>query len=174
MVRGHINNSYFQLYILLATQTKESTHFRKYGESIADDLNMAYSTEADREEVFACLPEQRSHERSHDIPHCSNFSFMHQSEFPRMGSWLSWNRCASQQIPEFNTTKMLYEFHLGNRASDPDESALQFDQLEEAGTAATPQAQLKKLKEAGGGIPLAYKLMQAALLQLVTLLLRGV
>jgi hypothetical protein len=127
---------------------------------------MPFRTSADKQAVFDSLIDLRSRQSHHDIPHSAKWSFTGQAEFAKMGSWFSWHRGASQQIPEFHATKMLFESHLSADVEDPDIEC-DFEDLANVSKSASPQEELRKLRAVGGGLSLAYKIMTSVLLHIV-------
>ena len=136
------------LELFLLSCDKNSKYFTKYGERIADELNMDFQTGEDRQRVFDVLPNVRSKApRSEDIPHASCWSFTAAPPESKAGSWFAWNLAASTQIPEFSAGKMLYGFHTDgpDAPQDPDDAEFGFDQLESLGRSKTPQEEIRKM-----------------------------
>ncbi len=144
------------LNIFLATQDIHGELFGRYGWKIAQDMQMPYDSESDKQAVFD------------NLCHVAG-SFTKQLEICKLGRWFSWNQCARQQMPEYHTMKMLLEHHLADQ-QDPDNDATAFDDLLAATRAKTPAAELAKLKSATGGLGLCHKLMTMQLLQHVRIL----
>ena len=112
---------------------------------------MPFSTDDQQQKVFDEVPVRlRSWSQSLDLP--------------KMARWLSWNRTARQQIPEFWATKMLFEWHLEGAAKDPDDLSCKFDDLKKAATAKSSREELNLLKKSNGGIPLGFRLMSSVML----------
>ncbi|CAE8673040.1 unnamed protein product, partial [Polarella glacialis] len=137
--------------VFLATEDIHSEIWRKYSDRIGLDLGMPSSSDDDHQALFEAVA---------SLP-----SFHHKLYFPKLGRWLSWNNSAHEYMSEFSATKMLFEHHLGEQP-DPDEIStfnVDRDSILAAGRAANPRAELAALKNASGGLALAYKLMSADL-----------
>ena len=74
------------------------------------------------------------------------------------------------QIPEFHACKMIFEWHIGDTARDPDLAAVQFDDLKKASTAKSSRAEIQILHSASGGIHLCYRLMSTMMLVMVKII----
>jgi hypothetical protein len=141
----------------VATETADSTIFRKHMDRIARDVRLPCGTLEEREQLFHQLPQILG-------------SFVRSESLSKLGRWFSWHACAEQQLPEYWAAKMLYEHHL-SAENDPDDDPVAFEDLEAAARAKTPFAELMQLKAANGGLRLAYKLMTHQLWQHAQLLL---
>ncbi len=135
----------------LAEQSTDGAPWHKYGERIAHDAGLPWDTEEDRQRVWASLPDIAG-------------SFCQAREICKLGRWFSWNDCAKQQLPEYWAGKMIYEWFLAT-TQDPDDSPVTFDNLDAAARAKTPYTELRALKQANGGLKLAYRLMTTGLCQ---------
>ena len=137
----------------LSRHTINSPLFQKYLARIGQELDMPTGTEKEQLEIMRRLRELRS--------------FRKRLQQSKLGRWFSWNGCAHENMPEFSATNMVLEHHLlqqGGGLEDPDDSRVAFDDLQKAAKAPTPQAELSRLRSAGGGLRPAYKLMSADLL----------
>ena len=138
------------LNIFMQTETARGKYFAKYGERIASSLGMPFQTDAERQALFDSLPALASRQTAEpdDLPRSSCWSFTQAPPAPKLGSWFAWNRTASSQLPEFDAGKMILEFWLDGRDAppDPDDSAVQFHELEKLGKAKTPQETLRRMK----------------------------
>ena len=152
------------LNVFMATHTSTSPIFLKYGPRIAEDLSMPFQTQEDRENVFQSLHCLSSHETGEDLPKGAGWSWDTASEFPKMGSWFSWNRVANSQLKEWWLSKMSLEDHVhscGDQDIDLDELNLP---AVDGAVVNDPVAELRKLKMSGSGLPLAEKLMTSDVL----------
>jgi len=139
------------LQVFLATTDIYSDIWCKYKHQIGVDLNMPSSSDDESQALFEAVA---------SLP-----SFHHKLSFPKLGRWLSWNNSAHEYMPEFTATKMLFEHHLGNQPDPDDMSTFNTDRdsIIAAGRAVNPRAELAALKNASGGLALAYKLMSSDL-----------
>ena len=103
-----------------------------------------------------------------DLPKVARWSFAQTPEFSKLSSWFHWNKAGKSQLAEFWATKMLYEFRESHKGAvaDPDDDPVDFADLKEAGKVRDPKKQLRAMRAATGGIPLAYKLMNTQLYEM--------
>ena len=130
---------------------------QKYGHLIAKDFNMPFVSDTHKQAVWDEIPIRLR-------------SFKEAMELPKMSRWLSWNSSAETQIPEFHACKMIFEWHIGDTARDPDLAAVQFDDLKKASTAKSSRAELQILHSASGGINFCYRLMSTMMLVMVKII----
>ena len=135
----------------LATQDTGSEIWKKYGPLIAEDYQMPWGTPEQEVAVWQRLCSLRSHTRG--------------LETVKLGRWFSWNATASQLLSEFHASQMLLEAHLDNHGQDQAEGE-DFDDLQRAAAPAASRSDLiAKVKQAGGGLSLTYRLMSSRLLE---------
>ena len=109
---------------------------------------MPTSTAAEQDDLHAFHPDLRTIET--------------RPEESKQGRWFSWNASAHPHLREFIATKMIIEEMLnvpGASFQDPDDARVKFDDLSGACKANSPQRQLSKLRQHGGGFQLCYRLM---------------
>ncbi len=141
----------------LATHDCESELFEKYACKIAEDFGMPppAPSRGELEAVWCRL--------------CTLNSFTKHADIVKLGRWFSWNSAAHSQMCEFHAAKMLYEAFLKDSAN-PDSDEIAFDDLKAAASRKSVAADLRKLRSAGGGLALAWRLMSSQLLQCVKIL----
>ena len=128
--------------------TIDSPRFQKYLPQLATEFSMPSTT---RDEQQCILDSVVALE-----------SFRTRGAECKLGRWFSWNGAARANLNQFSAQKMVIEDYLdgpGSGLVDPDNEATAFDDLNAAAGARTPHAQLQKLRESGGGLQLAYKMM---------------
>jgi len=128
--------------------TIDSARFQKYLPQLATEFSMPSTT---RDEQQCILDSVVALE-----------SFRTRGAECKLGRWFSWNGAARANLNQFSAQKMVIEDYLdgpGSGLVDPDNEATAFDDLNAAAGARTPHAQLQKLRESGGGLQLAYKMM---------------
>ena len=135
--------------VFLAVQSRDSPLWRKYGARIADDLGMAFDSDAEQEAVWQAMS--------------TLGSFNVATEAPKLGRWFSWNTQAHVQLREYHTLKMVLEYHL--EIPDPDDGPAAFDDLQTAASLRSQQAAFRSLKASDGGLRLCYLIMSSQLLQ---------
>ena len=128
---------------------------------------MPFSTDIEKQAVFDAMVDLRSVGPEDDLPYCTAWSFNQAVSLPNTGSWFAWNRSARNQLPQFFATKALEEFYLDS-PEDPDDELVGFAELDGVTVRGRgdPQAELRRLKALGGGLPLSYKLKSTVLYQL--------
>jgi hypothetical protein len=136
------------LNIFAATHHIYSPLFQKYVARIASEWGMPFTTSEEQQRIF---------DRVSDLASLST-----RGEQSKLGRWFSWNQAAYQKLDDFSAWKMIFESYvaIADGIADPDDDTVPFDDLGAAARAKTPQAQILKLREAGGGIRLAYNMMK--------------
>ena len=158
------------LNVFLSQESVKTPVFQKYGNRIADQLGLPYVTCEDQQVVFDNLVDMCHCNEVEDVPIGSGWSFAHAGDFPKLASWFSWNTSAHSQMKEYWAAKMLFEYHLGDKAIDTDDHSSLSDYILGSVATENPQEQLRKLKMSTGGLPLAHSVMTSELLQLATIL----
>ena len=123
-----------------------SPTFQKYLPRLSAAWAMPCSTDEEQQLIF---------DRA-----CDLHSIRCRGEQAKLGRLFSWNAAASKNLSDRSAWKMVLEDYLGGATpiADPDASVIAFDDV--AGAAkATPHAALMKLREEGGGLKLAYRMM---------------
>ena len=102
-------------------------------------------TEAHREEILARV--------------CSMQSFVRHMSHPKLQNWFAWNKVSYQQQGEFWGAKLVFESQLEDEDPDPEREKFSIK------PSTDPRAELQKILKSGGGISLAFHLMQDGLQQ---------
>ena len=144
--------------IFKALNTPDGELFMKHGHLIAHDLSMPFETAAERLAVWNELDQ---------LP-----SFARALEHPKLSRWFSWNGACKQQLKEFNTLRMVFEYHLVDATHPDSDDAVPFEAVRGAAklSGKEVQRQLSILKGSAGGFALCYSMLSTALLELAKVL----
>ena len=128
------------------TNDIHSEVFQKYLPSVARAWTMPYSTDDEQQAIFDKA--------------CDCQSIRNRGEQCKSGRWFSWNASAAKNLPDFFVWKMVLESYLSGprQLVDPDSSQIEFHDIA-AAAKETPKASFLKLKDEGGGLLLAYRMM---------------